>query len=85
MIGTKESNTMIKSNAIMVRVGGGFATIEDHIKQIGPFECIKIYKIMKGTDSIEPMHYKDAVAYYLKRCKASDKIIKEYIATEDGE
>lgn len=40
---------------------------------------------MKGTDSIEPMHYKDAVAYYLKRCKASDKIIKEYIATEDGE
>ena len=76
---------MIKSNNIMVRVGGGFATIEDHIKQAGPFECIKIYKIMKGTPQTEPMHFKDAVVYYLKKNKASDKIIKGWVATEDGE
>ena len=32
MIGTKESNIMIKTNTIMVRVGGGYATVEDHIR-----------------------------------------------------
>ena len=32
MIGTKESNLMIKTNTIMVRVGGGYATVEDHIR-----------------------------------------------------
>mgnify|MGYP000267071532 CR=1 FL=1 len=58
---------MIKSNSIMIRVGGGFATLEDHIRQVGPFECIKIYKLMKGNpDKGElPMSFKEAVAYYL--------------------
>ena len=48
MIGTKDTNIVIRASNIYVRVGGGYATIEDHIKQVGPFECIKIYKIMKG-------------------------------------
>ena len=58
---------MIKSNSIMIRVGGGFATLEDHIRQVGPFECIKIYKLMKGNHDKEelPMSFKEAVAYYL--------------------
>ena len=48
MIGTQKIMLMIKVNKIMVRVGGGFATLADHIHQVGPFECIKIYKLMKG-------------------------------------
>ena len=48
MIGTQSGMLLIKSNSIMVRVGGGFSTLEEHIKQIGPFECIKIYKLMNG-------------------------------------
>ena len=49
MAGTQVCNVMQKGNKLMVRVGGGFATIEEHIRQIGPFECIKIYKLMKGN------------------------------------
>ena len=49
MIGTQAGILMIKTNKIMIRVGGGFATLEDHIRQVGPFECIKIYKLMKGN------------------------------------
>ena len=32
MIGTQVAVLMIKTNKIMVRVGGGFATIEEHIR-----------------------------------------------------
>lgn len=61
---------LIKSNTIMIRVGGGFATLDAHIKQVGPFECIKIYKTMKNGDEKtgEPgMSFHDTVVFYLKR------------------
>ena len=69
---------MIKTNQIMIRVGGGFATLEDHIRQVGPFECIKIYKLMKGNPDKkeDPMSFKDAVAFYLRRLKCVDRILK---------
>ena len=81
MIGTQKIMLMIKVNKIMVRVGGGFATLADHIHQVGPFECIKIYKLMKGNPAKNepPMAYKNAVEFYLKKHKAADKIIKKYI------
>lgn len=50
MIGTQSSMLMIKTDRVMIRVGGGFATLEEHIKQVGRFECIKIYKLMKSGD-----------------------------------
>ena len=50
-IGTQAFGLIIRANKIMVRVGGGFATLEEHIKQIGPFECIKIYKHIKTEEA----------------------------------
>ena len=35
----------------MIRVGGGYSKLEEYIKQNGPFECIKIYKLMKGDEN----------------------------------
>jgi len=69
----------------MIRVGGGFATLEDHIKQVGPFECIKINKLMMGNplQNMPPMSYKEAVAFYLKRLKSSEKIVKNFLENED--
>ena len=51
MIGTLSTSLIIRSNKIMVRVGGGFASLEEHVKQVGPFECIKIYKKQKELDA----------------------------------
>ena len=84
MIGTQSGIMMIKTNQIMIRVGGGFATIEDHIKQVGPFECIKIYKMMKGSEKLAPMGFKDAVAFCLTKLKVTDKIMKNWLNTDDG-
>ena len=87
MIGTQIGILMIKTNKIMIRVGGGFATIEEYIRQVGPFECIKLYKLMKGNPdkNEEPMTFKNAVAFYLKKHKAADRIVKKYLNTDDDE
>ena len=50
MIGTLSNSLVIRSNKILVRVGGGFASLEEHAKQVGPFECIKIYKKIKELE-----------------------------------
>ena len=31
------------------------------------------------------MSFKDAIVIFLKKCKAADKHVKEFIATENGE
>ena len=51
MVGTLKENLLIKANKIMVRVGGGYSTLQEHIRQVGPFECIKIYKHMKAEEA----------------------------------
>ena len=81
MIGTISHVLMIKTNKIMLRVGGGFTTLVEYIHQNGPFECIKIYKLMKGDPSKDkaPMHYLNAVEFYLKKHETADKIIKKYM------
>lgn len=66
---------MIKANQIMLRVGGGFATFEQYIRQVGPFECIKIYKTMKKDGK----GFKDAVAFYLHKLKPPKNIIVNYM------
>ena len=78
LIGTLTSVLMIKTNQIMVRVGGGFSTLEAHIEQVGPFECIKIHKLMKGNPAKnEPeMTFMEAVHFYLKKHKCPDRIMK---------
>jgi len=48
LVGTLAQSLLIKANKIMVRVGGGYSTLQEHIRQVGPFECIKIYKHMKS-------------------------------------
>jgi len=86
-IGTQAGVLLIKTNQIMIRVGGGFATLEAYIKQNGPFECIKIYKLMKGDAArgTTPMTFKEAVVFYMTKLKAADKLIKSYMSSEDEE
>ena len=70
---------MIKANQIMLRVGGGYATFEDYIKQVGPFECIKIYKLMKNDN----LTFKEAVVFFLNKLKVLANIVKEYKKVSD--
>ena len=66
MIGTLSNALIVRSNKILVRVGGGFASLEEHAKQVGPFECIKIWKkinelktsnVSKGKEASNHQNY----------------------------
>ena len=92
MIGTQSGLLLIKSNQIMIRVGGGYATLHAHIRQVGSFECIKIYKTMKNGDDKKvatsdtmAMSFREAVVYFMKRLKVSDRIVQKYSAADDDE
>lgn len=84
MVGTESKTIQIKTDRLFIRVGGGYVTLEEHIRQVGPFECIKIYKLMKGqpgkTDGLE---FKEAVVFYLTKHKAPDRILKNYLKVDD--
>ena len=75
----------------MVRVGGGFATLEEHIKQIGPFECIKIYKHIKTEEAkgisskTAKEMFEDAVVFFMKRLKASQESIEKYVTNSKSD
>ena len=47
LIGTEKKKIIVKSNNLLIRVGGGFITLEEYITRNAPFECIKIHMLMK--------------------------------------
>lgn len=47
MIGTEKKPIQIKNDSLLIRVGGGYATLEEYLHQNGPFECIKLAKVMR--------------------------------------
>ena len=80
MIGTEKKTVMVRSNTLMIRVGGGYATLEEYLHQNAPFECIKIAMVMKD----KKYTFKEAVKYYLTKHKAGDKVIKDYMKTSSS-
>ena len=84
MVGTLKENLLLKANKIMVRVGGGYMTLQEHIRQVGPFECIKIYKHMKSeeaksTESTDKIKlFRQAVIHFLNKHKTSKRMIDLY-------
>ena len=84
MVGTLKENLLLKANKIMVRVGGGYMTLQEHIRQVGPFECIKIYKHMKSeeaksTETIDKIKlFRQAVIHFLNKHKTSKRMIDLY-------
>ena len=80
MIGTECKKIQIKSDRLFIRVGGGYATLEEFIKQHGPFECIKIYKVMRD----KKIDFPNAVKFYLEKHKTANNIIKDYMKNSDS-
>ena len=68
----------------MVRVGGGYMTLQEHIRQVGPFECIKIYKHMKEEEAKTTKRvdkgklFRKAVIHFLEEHKTSKRMIDLY-------
>ena len=65
----------------MLRVGGGFATISDHLQTVSQAENIKIYKSMKNENKT----YGEVVSNWLKIRKAPNKVINKYLSNQNLE
>ena len=78
LIGTEKKSLQIKSTDILIRVGGGYATLEEYLKQNGPFECIKIAKHMRD----KKCDFKTAVEFYLNKHKAPKKVVQDWLKSD---
>merc|ERR1712110_258701 len=78
MIGAEKKPIQIKNDSLLIRVGGGYATLEEYLHQNGPFECIKIVKVMKEKSC----DFKSAVEFYLNKHKATKKVVADFLKAD---
>ena len=79
LVGTLKQAIQIKNNSLLIRVGGGYSTLEAYLDQNGPFECIKLSKQMRDTKC----SFKEAVNFYLTKHKAPKKVIQDWLKSDD--
>ena len=47
MIGTESKKIIVKSNMVLIRTGGGFMPLEEHIQKYALSECLIIWRMMQ--------------------------------------
>ena len=47
LVGSEVKAMQIKADTLLVRVGGGYTTLEEHIEKVARYECLKINQIMR--------------------------------------
>ena len=80
MIGTEKRKIIVKASNLLLRVGGGYITLEEYITRNAPFECIKIYMLMKEKQ----FSFKQAVTHYLEHQEVSKKVMRDWLKVETG-
>jgi hypothetical protein len=61
LIGTEKKAIQIKNDSLLVRVGGGYVTLEEYIEKNARYECLKINQLMKKKN----LEFKEAVCFFL--------------------
>ena len=46
MIGTEGKLIIVKSDKVMIRTGGGYVPLDEHINKFALFECLLIWRTM---------------------------------------
>ena len=80
LIGTEVKSIQIKNDSLLVRVGGGYVTLEEHIEKVARYECLKINNLMKKKQ----LDFKGAVCFYLDQCKASPKVKERFLKSDNS-
>ena len=47
MIGTEAKKIIVKSDKVLIRTGGGFMPLEEHINKYALSECLIIWRMMQ--------------------------------------
>lgn len=67
LIGTEIKSMQIRNESLLVRVGGGYATLQDHIAKVARQECLKLQNLMKKRS----LDYKGAVCFLIGNSRES--------------
>lgn len=78
LVGAEQKTLILKESSLLVRVGGGFSLLEDHIRKVALSECLKIYFQMNK----ESLEFKQAVLNLLTKLNV-DKVVKEKFMAAD--
>jgi len=66
---------IIKADKVMVRVGGGYKTLKEHILDIVKFEALEIFKKMEKTGS----SFEEVIIQELEAHKATTAIKNDFL------
>ena len=80
MIGTEQKPILVRSDRLLIRVGGGFVTLEEYLNKNSLSENIKFSKVMKSQNC----SFKEAVKFYLEKHEAPEKVIQDYLKVEES-
>jgi hypothetical protein len=80
LIGTEVKSMQIKNDSLLVRVGGGYTSLEEHIARVARIECLKINQAMKKNN----LDFKGAVCFFLDKHKANTKIKNGFLISENS-
>jgi hypothetical protein len=75
LVGSEVKAMQIKADTLLVRVGGGYTTLEEHIEKVARYECLKINQIMRK----QQLDFKAAVCTLLDKHKANVKVKNGFV------
>ena len=74
MIGTESKKIIVKRDNVMIRTGGGFCTIEEHITRFALSECLIIWRTMQKKE----IDFNETVVNLLELHGADQTLIDSY-------
>ena len=80
LIGTEVKAIQIKNDSLLVRVGGGYVTLDEHIQKVARYECLRINQLMKKKN----LDFKSAVNFYLDSHKVDPKVKASWLKSDNA-
>ena len=76
LIGTDVKTVLVKSDLLLVRTGGGFITLQEHMGKICFMECIRIHQLMDKNKA----SFRNVVTNLLRDNLATGKAKEQFLA-----
>ena len=74
MIGTESKKIIVKSDKVLIRTGGGFMPLEEHINKYALSECLIIWRTMQQKN----LNFTETVVNLLSLHGAQESLIELY-------
>ena len=74
MIGTEAKKIIVKRSTVLIRTGGGFCPLQEHIDKYALSECLIIWRMMQQKN----ITFNETIVTLLELHQADDALIEQY-------